>query len=81
MLFRSKVDLTPMEYRLLLHLVTNAGTVVPATTLAEALYSHHHDRDANAVEALLARLRRKIGRQFIETRRGFGYVFRGDDAG
>lgn len=72
------VNLTPMEYRLLLHLVTNAGTVVSANVLAETLYSHHHDRDANAIEALIGRLRKKIGREFIETRRGFGYVFNGD---
>lgn len=73
-----KINLTQMEYRLLLHLMTNAGKVVSVSVLAEALYSHHHDRDANTVEVLLGRLRKKIGRQFIETRRGFGYVFRGD---
>lgn len=73
-----KVDLTQMEFRLLLHLVTNAGKAIPVSVLAETLYSHHHDRDANAVEVLLGRLRKKIGRQFIETRRGFGYIFRGD---
>jgi DNA-binding response OmpR family regulator len=32
--------------------------------------------DANAIEALVARLRRKIGAETIETRRGFGYVLR-----
>lgn len=76
----NRIDLTQMEYRLLLHLVTNAGKAVPASVLAEALYSHHHDRDANAVEVLVGRLRKKIGRHFIETRRGFGYVFRGEDS-
>ncbi|HMO31115.1 MAG TPA: helix-turn-helix domain-containing protein, partial [Enterovirga sp.] len=30
--------------------------------------------DVNAVEALLARLRRKIGSSVIETRRGHGYI-------
>jgi hypothetical protein len=32
------------------------------------------DRDPNAVEALVGRLRRKLGVDLIETRRGFGYI-------
>ena len=71
------VDLTQMEYRLLFHLVSNAGKAVQAAVLAEALYSHHHERDTNAVEVLVGRLRRKIGKDYITTRRGFGYVFKG----
>jgi len=71
------VDLTQMEYRLLFHLVSNAGKAVQAAVLAEALYSHHHERDTNAVEVLVGRLRRKIGKDYIATRRGFGYVFKG----
>lgn len=71
------VELTQMEYRLLFHLVSNAGKAVQAAVLAEVLYSHHHERDTNAVEVLLGRLRRKIGKDYIATRRGFGYVFKG----
>lgn len=71
------VDLTQMEYRLLFHLVSNAGKAVQAAVLAETLYSHHHERDTNAVEVLVGRLRRKIGKDYIATRRGFGYVFKG----
>jgi two-component system OmpR family response regulator len=71
------IDLTQMEYRLLFHLVTNAGKAVQAAVLAETLYSHHHERDTNAIEVLVGRLRRKIGKDYISTRRGFGYVFKG----
>ena len=71
------VELTQMEYRLLFHLVSNVGKVIPSSELAEALYSHNHERDANAVEVLIGRLRRKIGKDFIATRRGFGYSFSG----
>lgn len=73
----ASVELTQMEYRLLFHLVSNAGKAVQAAVLAEALYSHHHERDTNAVEVLVGRLRRKIGKDYIATRRGFGYVFKG----
>ena len=36
--------------------------------------------DANAIEALVTRLRRKVGADVIETRRGFGYVLAGAPA-
>lgn len=69
------VDLTQMEYRLLYHLMTNRGRAVSLPELAEALYSHNNERDFNAIEVLVGRLRKKIGKDMIETRRGFGYVF------
>jgi two-component system, OmpR family, response regulator len=65
--------LTPLEFRLLHHLVLNAGTVIAPMTLAENLYDHDHERDANAIEAVISRLRRKLGAGIIENKRGFGY--------
>lgn len=66
------VRLTPLEYRLLDMLAAAGGRPVPAGEIAERL--HGADAlDANAVEALVARLRRKLGPDVIETRRGFGY--------
>ena len=67
------VQLSPLEYRLLSYLMHHAGRVIPATELADHLYDLDHDRDSNAVEVIVARLRRKLGTQLIETRRGFGY--------
>jgi len=69
--------LSPLEYRLLAFLMHHAGRVVPATELAEHLYDSGNDRDPNAIEVIVARLRRKIGNDAIETRRGFGYVVPG----
>ena len=43
------------------------------TELAEHLYESGSDRDPNAIEVIVARLRRKLGNDVIETRRGFGY--------
>jgi len=68
------ISLSPLEYRLLAFLMHHAGRVVPATELAEHLYDTGNDRDPNAIEVIVARLRRKIGNDVIETRRGFGYV-------
>lgn len=68
------VNLSPLEYRCLSYLMHHAGRVVPPVELMEHLYAHDHDRDPNALEVLIGRLRRKIGVELIETRRGFGYL-------
>lgn len=74
------IALSPLEYRLLSYLLHHAGRVVPPTELAEHLYDSGNDRDPNAIEVIVARLRRKIGSDAIETRRGFGYLVPDDKA-
>jgi DNA-binding response OmpR family regulator len=66
--------LSPQEYRLLSYLMLHAGRVVPQQELAEQLHGSYEDRESNAVEVLIGRVRRKLGADVIETRRGFGYV-------
>jgi DNA-binding response OmpR family regulator len=48
--------------------------VVTTSELIEHLYGHDDDRDPNAIEVLMGRLRKKLGVDVIETRRGFGYT-------
>jgi two-component system, OmpR family, response regulator len=69
----AKVDLGPMELRLLMHLMLNAGAIVSQNTLIEALYGFGGAPNSNAIEALVRRLRKKIGDNTIMTHRGFGY--------
>jgi DNA-binding response OmpR family regulator len=68
------LNLSPLEYRCLSYLMHHAGRVIPPAELMEHLYAHDHDRDPNALEVLVGRLRRKLGVSLIETRRGFGYL-------
>jgi two-component system OmpR family response regulator len=70
----SPVNLTTLEYRCLNYLMHHIGRVVPPVELMEHLYSHDHEHDPNAVEVLVGRLRKKIGVELIQTRRGFGYI-------
>lgn len=72
------VSLSPLEYRLLAYLMHHGGRVVAPTELTEHLYDAGNDRDPNAIEVIVARLRRKLGNDIIETRRGFGYVVADD---
>ncbi len=65
--------LTPLEYRLVSYLGHHRDRIVPPAELQEHLYGDDYSRDANALEALVARLRKKLGAVAIGTRRGFGY--------
>lgn len=67
------VQLTPLEFRLLSHLFLNQGQIISQPDLADAIYGINNDHDSNAVEALVARIRRKLGVACIKTQRGFGY--------
>ena len=71
--------LTPNEFRLLSYLMHHAGRVVSQMELTEHIYNQDFERDSNAIEALVARLRRKVGAERIRTRRGFGYYIASDD--
>ena len=73
----SPVELTLLEFRLLAYLMHHAGRAVHQTELTEHLYAGEAERGDNAIEALVARLRRKIGAAAIRTRRGHGYVMGG----
>jgi DNA-binding response OmpR family regulator len=66
--------LSPQEYRLLDYLMLQAGRTVSAGELLDQLYGEDEDRDSNTIEVLVGRLRRKLGVELIETRRGFGYT-------
>lgn len=68
------VSLSPQEYRLVAYLMLNKGRVVSQQELSEHLQSAHFERESNAVEVLIGRVRRKLPNALIETRRGFGYL-------
>lgn len=73
------VDLTPLEYRCLTHLALHADRHVSQAELTEQLYAQDFERDSNSVEVLIGRLRRKLGRESITTRRCFGYRMGGPE--
>jgi two-component system OmpR family response regulator len=68
------IHLSPQEYRAVSYLMHHAGRVVSQMELTEQLYAQDFERDSNAVEVLIGRVRRKLGGGLIETRRGFGYI-------
>jgi DNA-binding response OmpR family regulator len=68
------VSLSPLEYRLAAYLLLHRGRVVSQQELSESIYGQGDAHDSNAIEVLIGRVRRKLGAELIETRRGFGYL-------
>ncbi|MGV8843564.1 MAG: response regulator transcription factor [Pseudomonas sp.] len=69
------IELTGAEFRLLRYFMLHAGRLLSKSHLAEHLYDGETARDSNVLEVLVNRLRRKLGAEVIETRRGQGYRF------
>lgn len=73
----SEVTLTGTEFRLLRYFMHHPGRVLSKDRLSEHLYDYDAEQDSNVLEVYVNRLRQKLGRRIIETRRGQGYVFTG----
>lgn len=71
------VELTAAEFRLLRYFMLHPGQILSKGQLAEHLYDGETERDSNVLEVHVNRLRGKLGREVIETRRGQGYRFAG----
>jgi len=73
------VDLTSLEFDLLLYLVQTDGKVVSRERIINAVWGINTDPLTNIVDVYIRRLRKKIdndpARSFIETKRGVGYRF------
>ncbi|MGK5629840.1 two-component system response regulator CseB [Streptomyces sp. URMC 123] len=72
----SRVALTPTELKLLLEFAARPGVVLERHTLLREVWDYGWDGDSRVVDLCVQRLRRKLGRERIETVRGFGYKFR-----
>jgi DNA-binding response OmpR family regulator len=75
-----RLDLTPTEYKLLYHLVRNAGHVLPHGTLLAKVWGREYVDEVDYVRVYMRRLRDKLGDdperpRYIRTERGVGYRF------
>jgi two-component system KDP operon response regulator KdpE len=73
------VKLTPVEYKLLYHLVRNAGRLMPHDALLDRVWGAEYGHTPDHLKVFISRLRSKIeypgGPHYIETERGVGYSF------
>ena len=76
----TEVGLTAKEWALIERLARHPNAIVPKEALEETLYSIDSDVVSNTLEVHVSRIRKKIGKNHIETVRGLGYRFNGDEA-
>ncbi len=75
-----RIDLRPTEYRLLSHLIQNAGWVVPHDTLLAKVWGYEYRDETHYLRLYVNYLRKKIEKdpanpEYILTERGVGYRF------
>lgn len=73
---QSPVQLTGTEFRLLRYFMLNPDKLLSKTQLIEHIYEQSFDKDSNLIEVYIRRLRDKLGKTHIVTRRGQGYIFK-----
>lgn len=79
-----RLDLTPTEYKLLYHLVRNAGHVLQHGTLLAKVWGREYVDEVDYLRVYVRRLRDKLGDdaehpRYIRTERGLGYRFLAPD--
>jgi len=67
------VTLTAREYAILEYLALHRGEVVTRTALYDHLFDEHEDTLSNLLDVHIFSIRKKLGRDLITTRRGYGY--------
>lgn len=68
------VPLTPREYALVELLALKRGRLVTRSQIYDHLFDENDDSLSNLVEVHVSNIRKKLGRDFIVTRRGHGYI-------
>jgi two-component system OmpR family response regulator len=68
------VVLTAREYCLVEYLALHRGKLVTRSMLYDHLFSEDDDSLSNLIEVHVFNVRKKLGREFIKTRRGQGYL-------
>jgi len=81
-----RIDLTPTEYKLLYHLVRNAGHILQHGTLLAKVWGREYVDEVDYIRVYIRRLREKLGDdpehpRYIRTERGLGYRFVADGRG
>ncbi len=76
----NRVELTPTEYKLLYHLIRNAGYVLTHGSLLAKVWGREYVDEVDYLRVYVRRLREKLGDQseepkYIRTERGLGYRF------
>jgi len=68
------MNLSPREFVVLRTLLENKGKPISRSKLENSMYAWNSEVDSNTVTVHIHNLRKKLGEEFIVTKRGFGYL-------
>lgn len=77
-----RIELLPMEFKLLEYMMRNAGQPLSRRMIFEAVWEYYFDPGTNLIDVHVGKLRRKIDTPgttpLFKTERGLGYMLHGD---
>lgn len=76
------IDLTPIEFNLLVYLMENSGKVLTHRAILQHVWGEEYGQESEYLRVYVGRLRQKIEPdpahpRYLHTERGMGYVFEG----
>ena len=74
-----EIALSQREWILFERFLRHLGQIVTKGQLEDQLYSFDAEVESNTIEVYISRLRKKLGRDLIETHRGLGYRLKRPD--
>ncbi|MDT8376100.1 MAG: response regulator transcription factor [Mariprofundaceae bacterium] len=72
---KDTIKLTGVEFRLLRYMMLQPGRIFSESHLLEHVYAYDSEKESNVIEVYISKLRKKLGKDRILTRRGQGYLF------
>jgi two-component system OmpR family response regulator len=72
-----EITLTAREYALVELLALHRGKLVSRSMIYDHIFDEDDDSLSNIVDVHVSHIRKKLGKEFIETRRGQGYIIHG----
>jgi two-component system OmpR family response regulator len=73
----AEVTLTAREYAIVELLALRRGALVTRAQIYEHIFDENEDTLSNLLEVHVSNIRKKLGKDFIRTRRGLGYLIHG----
>ena len=68
------IPFSAKEYALIEYLALHRGELVTRTMIFEHLYDENEDSLSNVLDVYISRIRKRLGHDFVRTRRGEGYI-------
>lgn len=73
-MYGDKLALTPQEFKLLRYFVANQGRLLSREMILSRVWGYNSEATTRVIDVYVGYLKKKIGKDYLRTQRGFGYV-------